>query len=84
MLIIRVSYTISFPGSITAELKSERELSELQRNAGRQKEISSFIIKSIENLNGQTCALDAAGNQHLCDSGIKDGISKLLEPVLNN
>lgn len=84
LLFIRTMYNKTYPGSITNELKAERELNILQRNSARQGTIYDFLVIAIANLNEGTCALNYGDNSHLCDSGIQDGIYKLLEPVINN
>jgi len=84
MLFIKTMYNKSYPGSITNELKSERELTSLQRDSERQKTINGFLVTTIERLNGQTCALNYGDDTHLCDKGIKDGIYSLIEPVIDN
>lgn len=84
LLFIKTMYNKSYPGSITNELKSERELTSLQKNSERQKIINGFLVTTIERLNGQTCALNYGDDTHLCDKGIKDGIYSLIEPVIDN
>jgi len=84
LLLIKTLFNKTYPGSITNELKSERELTSLQRDFERQKTINSFLVTTIERLNGQTCALNYGDDTHLCDRGIKDGIYSLIEPVIDN
>jgi hypothetical protein len=84
LLFIRTAYSASFPGSITNELKSERELQELKRDAERQKTITEFFVETMQRLNGQTCALNLGDGTHLCDIGISKGINELIEPVIEN
>ena len=84
LLFIKTIYNKTFPGSITNELKSERELSVLKRDAERQKTINDFLVTVIQRLNGQTCALNYGDDIHLCDTGIKEGIYNLIQPVVDN
>lgn len=84
LLFIKTLYNKTFPGSITNELKSERELSILKRDAERQKTINDFLVTVIHRLNGQTCALNYGDDIHLCDTGIKEGIYNLIQPVVDN
>lgn len=84
LLFIRTAYSTSFPSSITNELKSERELQELKRDAERQKTINEFFVETMQRLNGQTCALNIGDGTHLCDIGISNGIYELIEPVIDN
>ncbi len=84
LLFIRTAYSTSFPSSITNELKSERELQELKRDAERQKTINEFFVETMQRLNGQTCALNVGDGTHLCDVGISKGIHELIEPVIDN
>jgi hypothetical protein len=84
LLFIRTAYSTSFPSSITNELKSERELQELKRDAERQKTINEFFVETMQRLNGQTCALNIGDGTHLCDIGISNGIHELIEPVIDN
>lgn len=84
LLFIRTAYTASFPGSITNELKSERELQILKRDVARQETISEFFVLTMQRLNGQTCALNVGDDTNLCDKGIQQGIRDLIEPVIEN
>jgi len=84
LLFIKTIYNKTFPGSITNELKSERELSILKRDAERQKTINDFLVTVIQRLNGQTCALNYGDDINLCDTGIKEGIYNLIQPVVDN
>ncbi|WP_125921436.1 hypothetical protein [Hymenobacter lapidarius] len=84
ILLIKTIYATSFPGSITNELKSERELKELKGVAGRQETISNFLVQTMQRLNGQTCALNYGDDTHLCDKGISNGIHELIEPIIDN
>lgn len=84
LLFIRTAYSTSFPSSITNELKSERELQDLKRDAERQTTINEFFVETMQRLNGQTCALNLGDGTHLCDIGISKGIHELIEPVIEN
>lgn len=84
LLFVRTAYTASFPGSIANELKSERELQILKRDAERQETISEFFVLTMQRLNGQTCALNVGDDTNLCDKGIQQGIKDLIEPVIEN
>lgn len=84
LLAIKTIYNKTYPGSITNELKSERELSILTKDFERQKTINGFLVITIERLNGQTCVLNYGDDTHLCDQGIKDGIYNLIEPIIDN
>ena len=84
LLLIKTIYNKTFPGSITNELKSERELIILKRDAERQKTINDFLVVIIRRLNGQTCALNVGDELRLCDKGIKEGIYNLIQPVIDN
>lgn len=84
LLFAKTIYNKSYPGSITSELKAERELAILKADANRQKIINDFLVDVIQRLNGQTCALNYGDDTHLCDAGIREGIYNLLQPVLEN
>ncbi|MBS1778725.1 MAG: hypothetical protein JST70_05335 [Bacteroidetes bacterium] len=84
LLFAKTLYNKTFPGSITNELKAERELSVLKKDAERQKTISDFLVEVIKKLNGQTCALNYGDDTHLCDAGIRDGVHSLIQPVVDN
>lgn len=84
LLAIKTIYNKTYPGSITNELKSEREFTILKKDFERQKTINGFLVTTIEKLNGQTCALNYGDDTHLCDKGIKDGIYNLIEPIIDN
>ena len=84
LLLVKTIYNKTFPGSITNELKAERELGILKRDAERQKTINDFLVTVIQRLNGQTCALNYGDDIHLCDTGIKEGIYNLIQPVVDN
>lgn len=84
LLAIKTIYNKTYPGSLTNELKSERELTTLSKDFERQKTINGFLVTTIEKLNGQTCALNYGDDTHLCDQGIKNGIYNLIEPIIDN
>lgn len=84
LLLIRTMYVKNYPGSITNELKAERELSILKRNSERQGTIYNFLVITIARLNEGTCALNYGDDTHLCDSGMQEGIHNLIEPIVNN
>ena len=84
LLVLKTLYNKTYPGSITNELKSERELMFLIRDAERRKAINDFLVDVIQRLNGQTCALNYQDDNHLCDAGIRDGIYNLVQPVVDN
>ncbi|MBK8642753.1 MAG: hypothetical protein IPN15_11255 [Saprospiraceae bacterium] len=84
IIIIKILYNANFPSSITNELKAQKELDELKHTAERQKTISDFVVQTIEQLNGATCALDPGDDSHLCDGGVQDGIAELISPVISN
>ncbi|SKA32984.1 hypothetical protein SAMN04488128_103749 [Chitinophaga eiseniae] len=84
LLVLKTIYNKTFPGSIVNELKSERELTALKKDADRQKTISDFLVTVMGALNGQTCALNYGDETHLCDTGIKDGIYELVKPAIDN
>jgi len=84
LLLVRVAYDKSFPGSIANELRSERELTKLRRESQRQATTSQFLVEVIERLNEQTCALNGGSDETLCDRGIVEGLSELLGPVISN
>ncbi len=84
IIVIKILYNANYPSSITNELKAQHELTELKQKAERQKTISSFVVATIERLNGATCALNPGDDTHLCDKGVQDGISELIQPVIAN
>lgn len=84
LLFMRIAYDRSFPGAIADELRAERELTELRQEADRQATISQFLVSIMQGLNHQTCALDIGDDTHLCDKGITEGLSELLQPVIGN
>lgn len=84
IIVIKILYNANYPSSITNELKSQKELEELKYTAERQKTISEFVVQTIENLNGQTCALNPSDDTHLCDTGVQEGVKGLIEPVVAN
>lgn len=84
LLLIRTAYIYNFPGSISNELKSERELRDLKNDTDRQNTINEFFVSTIQKLNGQTCALNYQDDTHLCDKGIQNGIRELIEPIIDN
>lgn len=84
ILFIKTTYTASYPGSITNELKSERELQELRGDSERKSTINDFLVQTLQRLNGQTCSLNIGGDTHLCDGGISKGIHELIEPIIDN
>jgi len=84
LLLLKTLYNANYPGSITNELKSERDLFVLKRNSDRQKTINDFLISTIQRLNGQTCALNYGDETHLCDQGIQEGIRELIHPIIEN
>lgn len=84
LLTIRTIYTVNYPGSITNELKSERELQELRGEAERKNTINDFLVQTMQRLNGQTCSLNIGDDTHLCDGGISKGVRDLIEPIIDN
>lgn len=84
IIIVKILYNANFPSSITNELKAQRELSELKDKADRQKAISDFVVQTIERLNVTTCSLTPGDDTQMCDSGLKDGINQLIQPVIAN
>ncbi len=84
LLLIRTAYIYNFPGSISNELKSERQLTELKKDTARQSTINEFFVSTIQKLNGQTCALNYHDDTHMCDKGIQNGIRELIEPIIDN
>lgn len=84
IIVIKILYNANYPSSITNELKAQHELDNLKEKAERQKTISNFVVQTIERLNGATCALNPGDATHLCDQGVQDGISELIQPVIAN
>jgi hypothetical protein len=84
ILFFKTLYSKTYPASIVNELKSEKNLEILTKDYERQNTINSFLVTTIERLNGQTCALNYGDETDLCDKGIKDGIYNLIEPVIDN
>ncbi len=84
LLFLKTDYNYHFPGDIASELKSERELFELRKEYNRLSTLDEFLIDTIKNLNGQTCAIQNSEEIHLCDVGIKDGLSSLINPIVEN
>ncbi|MFC6223132.1 hypothetical protein ACFP2F_07755 [Hymenobacter artigasi] len=84
ILFFKTAYTANYPGSITNELKSERELQELRSEAERKNTINDFLVQTMQRLNGQTCSLNIGDDTHLCDGGISKGVRELIEPVIDN
>lgn len=84
ILILKTNYNYHFPGDITSELKSERELLELKKDYNRLNTLDEFLIETIKNLNGQTCAIQNSEETHLCDIGIKEGLNSLISPIIEN
>jgi len=83
-LFLKTLFNKTYPGLITEELKSERELGELKKRFERQQTIDSFLIMTLERLNTQTCAINDRDDTHLCDKGIQEGVYHLIEPIIDN
>ncbi|WP_200813872.1 hypothetical protein, partial [Hymenobacter roseosalivarius] len=85
ILSVRTFYVTKFPGSIVEELSAKKELEELKDTSSRQIAFNRYIADSINLLNSQTCALEVGEtNNHLCESGMKSGLEKLLKPVISH
>jgi hypothetical protein len=84
LLIARTAYIRNFPGSISDELKSERELRIIKSDVERQNTLNELFVSTMAKLNGQTCALNLGDDTNLCDKGITQGVYDLIEPLINN